>query len=324
MTTTTENNLDIARRLLGRPAGRPSCHACGGSGIDSVFKTPCTECHIEGARTFPRVAQPAPAPKFRSGAGCSTPRNSTIKMASEGQVKFIRDLARKTGATHTPGGKLISEVVDPRTIVNGRSTFPGFSSNRASQLIDHLKSLPLAEVQPEARRNRREQKCERCGQMVPAGEGLLHREEKVTGVSGRQAVSNIFWTVTHDGECPRSEQDQLEEMLEGRPDGYFAIPFIGKGEVTDLTFFGIRTIKTGRRKGQREVVHTVGGHGDLTNLSLEWVAKALEVLDTVDINEAAALYGTELGHCGRCGKTLTNDDSREIGIGPDCLKKGNF
>lgn len=34
-----------------------------------------------------------------------------------------------------------------------------------------------------------------------------------------------------------------------------------------------------------------------------------------------ARYGQEIGECGRCGKTLTDADSRARGIGPDCLGK---
>ena len=36
---------------------------------------------------------------------------------------------------------------------------------------------------------------------------------------------------------------------------------------------------------------------------------------------AFALYGQELGVCGVCGATLTNEDSRRIGIGPVCRRK---
>lgn len=37
-----------------------------------------------------------------------------------------------------------------------------------------------------------------------------------------------------------------------------------------------------------------------------------------DPNGAMARYGQELGHCGRCGRTLTDETSRELGIGPVC------
>jgi len=41
--------------------------------------------------------------------------------------------------------------------------------------------------------------------------------------------------------------------------------------------------------------------------------------------EAAMLrYGRELGHCGHCGRTLTNPESLEAGIGPICRGKMGF
>jgi hypothetical protein len=36
---------------------------------------------------------------------------------------------------------------------------------------------------------------------------------------------------------------------------------------------------------------------------------------------AFALYGRELGVCGVCGRTLTDEDSRRLGIGPVCRRK---
>lgn len=35
---------------------------------------------------------------------------------------------------------------------------------------------------------------------------------------------------------------------------------------------------------------------------------------------STALYGQEIGSCGRCGRTLTDDVSRAAGIGPKCRK----
>ena len=37
--------------------------------------------------------------------------------------------------------------------------------------------------------------------------------------------------------------------------------------------------------------------------------------------EASALYGHEIGSCGVCGRTLTNDESRARGIGPVCAAR---
>lgn len=39
-----------------------------------------------------------------------------------------------------------------------------------------------------------------------------------------------------------------------------------------------------------------------------------------DVLGAARLYGQELGRCSVCGRTLTNEESRAYGVGPECRK----
>lgn len=48
--------------------------------------------------------------------------------------------------------------------------------------------------------------------------------------------------------------------------------------------------------------------------------QAAAILDKIAANpgEAAKRYGLEIGKCGICGRRLTNDLSRELGIGPIC------
>lgn len=41
-----------------------------------------------------------------------------------------------------------------------------------------------------------------------------------------------------------------------------------------------------------------------------------------DPEVASTRYGREIGACGRCGRTLTDEASRARGIGPDCAQKG--
>lgn len=43
-----------------------------------------------------------------------------------------------------------------------------------------------------------------------------------------------------------------------------------------------------------------------------------------DPQAAAILYGKELGVCGICGRTLTDEDSRAYGIGPVCREKSGW
>jgi hypothetical protein len=51
-----------------------------------------------------------------------------------------------------------------------------------------------------------------------------------------------------------------------------------------------------------------------------------DILAAIAVNpkEAMLRYGRELGHCGHCGRTLTNDESRERGIGPVCAAKMGY
>lgn len=54
-----------------------------------------------------------------------------------------------------------------------------------------------------------------------------------------------------------------------------------------------------------------------------YVGASQDYLAEIVKDEEAAyrLYGTELGRCGVCGRTLTNEESRAYGIGPDCREK---
>jgi len=47
----------------------------------------------------------------------------------------------------------------------------------------------------------------------------------------------------------------------------------------------------------------------------------LAAIERAGVKESSLLYGQELGHCGVCGRTLTDDSSRERGIGPVCADK---
>lgn len=51
--------------------------------------------------------------------------------------------------------------------------------------------------------------------------------------------------------------------------------------------------------------------------ALEWILGGI----VADPQSAATLYGTELGQCYRCNRTLTDETSRALGIGPECRSK---
>lgn len=57
--------------------------------------------------------------------------------------------------------------------------------------------------------------------------------------------------------------------------------------------------------------------------SITTYATKLRVLTAIAAEPVDAMrrYGVELGRCGSCGRTLTDETSRAFGIGPDCRAK---
>jgi hypothetical protein len=87
---------------------------------------------------------------------------------------------------------------------------------------------------------------------------------------------------------------------------------------------------------QREYLHDLINQQDLT-ASIKWM-DATQGMDAEELEaafgelhervdgrlgkrEAAIRYGKELGRCGICNRTLTNNDSIALGIGPVCAEK---
>jgi len=295
--------------------GDPFCTCCMGSGVEPLLDAARRDFHRGTTPTQP-AATPAPTgtPNFTSG---STP---SVKMCSDAQLKFIKDLAGRTGATHTEGGKLIADLT---------TSTPGFTSRRASEVIDYLKGLPATTSAPSVRRNGMDQKCEDCGQIVPAGEGILTKGAR--------------WEVRHDGACPKvmSEEDREINRLVVKLD--LVDPAIdlstvidGRyGDYTDLT----SDLKLRISRNDEETiiyVHDAAfyGFGQEYGAQLPgetYRGKVADHLRAIVANPiaAAARYGQMTSSCGICGRTLEDNKhkgpdgltSLERGIGPVCFQK---
>lgn len=96
------------------------------------------------------------------------------------------------------------------------------------------------------------------------------------------------------------------------PDGYYAVT----AEEGHLAFYRVSTWKSGDRKVQVQAsdeLHQVKGHKAADAI----LAKVREVTAPL----AGKLYADEIGNCWRCGRTLTDAESRARGIGPVCINK---
>lgn len=47
----------------------------------------------------------------------------------------------------------------------------------------------------------------------------------------------------------------------------------------------------------------------------------LKAIEEAGVEEARTRFGVEMGYCWKCGLPLTDKESRDLGIGPVCIKK---
>lgn len=104
------------------------------------------------------------------------------------------------------------------------------------------------------------------------------------------------------------------------PVGRYALRNEG-GSANDIQFIHVERPTKGQYAGKTFVKRQLG-----PNLDRIPMAQQLTLLTRIatDIQGAMRLYGLELGICGNCGLPLTNEVSREYGIGPICRKNMGF
>ncbi|QWY84389.1 hypothetical protein SEA_KNOCKER_47 [Mycobacterium phage Knocker] len=105
------------------------------------------------------------------------------------------------------------------------------------------------------------------------------------------------------------------------PAGRYAVD-TEDGAVNTLAFYKVDRPTEGKWAGFVFVKHIVGG--DEERMSQRAGEAILRKIAAVGAEAASARYGHEIGECGICGRQLTNDDSRERGIGPVCAAKAGW
>lgn len=105
------------------------------------------------------------------------------------------------------------------------------------------------------------------------------------------------------------------------PPGRYAILTPWAGDAGKLHFFKIDAPTEGRWKGYVFVKEMAS--------DTEYPVKGergVQVIDEIakDARGAMLTYGREIGKCGHCGRTLTDEESRAYGIGPICRGKVSF
>lgn len=105
------------------------------------------------------------------------------------------------------------------------------------------------------------------------------------------------------------------EALPVVPEGNYALMVDGV-----VKFYEVEHGKAGTKWEGRTFLSAQGSDERYPIRNAE-VRRSVLAQIAVDPRAAMALYGQELGQCGRCGRTLTSE-WRKVGIGPECSKKG--
>lgn len=102
------------------------------------------------------------------------------------------------------------------------------------------------------------------------------------------------------------------------PDAYYAL----RNDEGTVKFYRVSTFKRclpGQTRPNRKV--QLQSSDELHPARAEAARRILREIREMKPREAAFLYGREIGRCCRCGRTLTDEVSRSMGIGPDCAAK---
>lgn len=211
---------------------------------------------------------------------------------SEAQERFIRSMAATLGWNDNA----------LRVALEGATTKP-----KASRLIDAMK-VAVADARrngtaaaPAARPERKatERQVEYVADLLLNRAHGYPSDLDLDGLTFERASALI----TELRDAPRAKV-----AAHGIREGRYAYSADG-GQTADH----YRVSRTGKI-----TVWTAGGEYPYTGKgltpALEWIKE--------NQRDAAALFGRLTETCGRCGRDLSNDESRAIGLGPVCAEKG--
>jgi hypothetical protein len=138
----------------------------------------------------------------------------------------------------------------------------------------------------------------------------------LTKAAATAAISRLLDQPKREQDAPAKKTTQPAHP--NVPQGHYATP--SRTGNNDLDFWKVDRPTEGRWQGYTFVKRVIGGHPEFSVRGAE-AAAALEAIATAGVEQAAQRYGTEIGRCYMCNRTLTDETSRALGIGPDCRSK---
>lgn len=210
--------------------------------------------------------------------------------ATQAQIDFINKLADQVGHP-------VPDHVDLTT----------WTTAQASEMIDRLKAQAPSRTEALA-----------SDRQVDYILGLLAEREVEGSLAGAtreevaqmtsEAASALIRTLKVQPRKPRTEQ--AEQQYPQVVDGHYAV----RSEDQVVRFYKVYTFRDGNRGVSIQA-------SDELHPMPRVVAESVLAQIAADVESALALYGHEIGRCGVCHRTLTDEESRARGIGPKCATK---
>jgi hypothetical protein len=135
-------------------------------------------------------------------------------------------------------------------------------------------------------------------------------KRKAATVTRAKASSMINTLLACPDEVQKSRANDPKPYDTELTSGRYAVEHDGV-----LKFYKLDRPTSGRWKGYTFL--KVQASDDLHRIRGKMAEEVIKLIEA-DPQRAMERYGQELGMCGRCGRTLTDETSREIGIGPVC------
>ncbi|MBV9869122.1 MAG: hypothetical protein JO214_00625 [Frankiaceae bacterium] len=254
-------------------------------------------------------------------ASTSTAPASIVRPATDAQIVRAlvpmledRDWASSDQTAYVERAAVLKLVIRWATNVMDDATPPAISRvvhNTVGRLASHGEKVNailahLAE-QPEQSRH----------------QGALDAAKLYAPLSKEGASKLIGWLDAQGGKkvtatAPATD-DQGWVDAETVPAGSYALTIEDSSVGNDLAFYRVDRPTEGKWAGFVFVKLELGP--ETQRLSIPAQKSVLRRIAEVGAREASILYGQKIEKCGVCHTKLTNKESREAGIGPDCRKK---
>jgi hypothetical protein len=232
---------------------------------------------------------------------------NTAPTATQPQITFICDLLDKRNLLAWPQWFDATNAMDREEYAAHiahykTSVVPQMTKKRASELISHLQSLPWLPRQERPATKR---------EMSPQP-GTTFQQSPAVAVTFEQIQ-------TDDGKTREFGIIKHKDAERGVLSGSYGVDTSNDSRYSnDTSFFKVWANREyGRGWG---VQLYVSDDTRRVRLSYEAQVDAIKRI-AADPDAASRLFGLEFKRCGVCGRGLTNDISRELGIGPVCRER---